>query len=123
MPHHTRGSLPNRLTHCTHLRSRTSNQTWYVKYLTLSLSRQTTDGVWYRGTMDSRLVLGAAALLCACNAKLGDMPVDAQTAIDSHVVPPDGRQVDAGLGAWTTPSAIPGANDATNAEDDCTLNS
>jgi len=74
--------------------------------------------------------LAMLALLCACNARLGEMSgntshLDAWDAIGDAST--DGRgDATAGkdavvLGAWGTPTPIPGASTATNGEDDDTL--
>lgn len=86
----------------------------------VSLSPQATDGVGYHANVDLRLVLGMV-LCCACSARLGLAPDGG----GSGSGPGDGQTGggDAPLGAWAPPAQIPGASDATNAEDDCTVNS
>jgi len=72
--------------------------------------------------MDSRLVLGVF-LLSACGAELGKGSVDGGEnggdSIGSDGSGSDGSQM---LGAWGTPTLVPGADSAID-EDDCTFNS
>jgi hypothetical protein len=75
--------------------------------------------------MGIRLTLCLMGLVCACSARLGDPgshdePVDATTTHLDSSSNPDAPVM---LGAWGTPTAIPGASSATNAEDDLTLSS
>jgi len=68
-----------------------------------------------------RYLLGLALTLCACNASIGDGPVDAGTdPIDAPTsdAPPDALV----LGAWGSPALVPGAS-STASEDDESLSS
>ena len=59
------------------------------------------------------------AVCCGCSAHLGAVVdnVQSDAPVDGH---PDGTVA---LGAWGTPTPIPGADDPIANEDDCTLNS
>ena len=73
--------------------------------------------------MGRRLI--ALALLGACNAHLGDPSQHVQPGVDGASNSDGSTTPDATipLGPWGTPTAIPGAMDATNNEDDPTLSS
>ena len=69
--------------------------------------------------MVGRYLLGIVALCSACSAHLGEV-IDNNMHTDAPAVMPDGPEM---LGPWSTPTAIPGADDPVNNEDDCTANS
>ncbi len=75
--------------------------------------------------MGIRLTLSLMATTCACSARLGDPNAhdgqpDAPVTHHDAATNPDAPTV---LGAWGTPTSIPGANSTANNEDDLTLNS
>lgn len=73
----------------------------------------------------ARCWVAAALLLCACKAELGDGPTDGSVRVDGEA---NNVTVDAAgdgampLGAWSTPTKVPGAS-STLDEDDPTLSS
>lgn len=72
-----------------------------------------------------RCWVAAAFLLCGCKAELGDGPADGSVRVDGQA---NSVMVDAAgdgampLGAWSTPTKVPGASSALD-EDDPTLSS
>jgi len=75
--------------------------------------------------MGRRWVIAGVLLASACKAELAnDTPGDADISQpDAKVFLDAATDAPAVLGAWGMPMTIPGASDATLAEDDCTLSS